>query len=72
MDERCVRSRCILGLHHGGQHLVIDGDQLSRVARQFLRRGDYHCDALADVAHTVNRERRPLRAMPFGAAHPQA
>ncbi len=69
MDKRCAQAHGILSLHHAGQHLIIDGDQLSRIARRRLGRGDNHRDALANVAHTADRERRPFRAMALGAAH---
>jgi hypothetical protein len=69
MDERGARTHRILGLHHGGKHLIIDGDPLGRIARQRLGRGEHHGDAVANVAYAVKRERRPLRAMAFRTAH---
>jgi hypothetical protein len=69
MNERRARFDRIYGRHYSRQHLVIDGDQLSGIARQVLARADHHCDALPDIAHPVYREWRPLGAMAFRAAH---
>ena len=55
--------------HHGRQDLVIDLDQLGRVAALRLARGDDDGDALADIAHAVDRERHAVGAIALGAAH---
>ena len=69
MDQWRAGPHCILGAHHRGQHLVIDRHQLRRIARQCFRRGDHDCDALADIAHTILRQRRKLGAEALRSAH---
>ena len=69
MDQWRAGPHCILGAYHRGQHLVIDRHQLRRIARQCFRRGDHDCDALADIAHTILRQRRKLGAEALRSTH---
>ena len=43
-----------------GQRVVVDDHRLGRVERLRLRLGDHHRDDVADEAHLVARERRPV------------
>ena len=45
----------------GGDRLVLDLDELGRVARELARLGDDGDDRLADVAHLADRERVVLQ-----------
>ena len=49
------------GIDDGRQRLVIDRDQLGRVARRGGGLGDDHRDRVADMPHPVARDRRMRR-----------
>ena len=69
VDRRRTGANRVLGADHRRQHLVIDRDQLRRVARLRLARRDHDGDPLADIAHTILRQWRTLGAKAFGSAH---
>ena len=51
------------GRGHRGQRLVVDIDQLGRVLGLGQRVGDHHRHRIADIAHPVGDQRRPLRGI---------
>ena len=51
-DRRTVRQR-VLGMHHGGQRLVVDDDQVRRVVRLGGGLGEHDGHDLADEANDV-------------------
>ena len=51
------------GRGHRGQRLVVDTDQLGRVLGLGQRVGDHHRHRIADIAHPVGDQRRPLRGV---------
>jgi hypothetical protein len=55
MDQRCTGADRVLGVHDRAQHFVIDRHQLRRIARQRFCRGDHDGDALAHIAHAIDR-----------------
>ena len=55
-DDRRVGVERPLGVHHGSDHLVLDVDQLERVARRVAVVGDDERDLLALEAHLVGGE----------------
>ena len=64
MDQRRTGADCARGAHNRWQYLVIDRDQLRRVARLGFRRGNDDSDALADIADALDGEWRPLSSWP--------
>jgi hypothetical protein len=57
------------GIGDGGKNLVVDFDQLGRVARLRGALGDHHGNPLADVAHLALCERREGRLLHRLAVH---
>src|SRR6185437_346193 len=54
--------------HHRRQHLVVDIDELGRIPRTRLAVGDDQRNALADIAHLVDRQGIVLGAMALRTA----
>ena len=62
-DGGCTGLHGVLGQGHGGDRLIVDLDQLGCVLgfRQCV--GNHHRHRIADVAHAVDDQRRPLRSV---------
>ncbi len=67
-NRRRARRNGVLDVDDGRQRLVVDREQLGRVARLRQRFRDHHRHAVADAAHLVDRQDRPARAQALGAA----
>ena len=52
-DQICAANR-VLDAYDGRRYLVIDREQLGRIARLGFRRGNDDSDALADIAHALD------------------
>ena len=64
VEDRRVRVLRLARVDEHRQRLVLDLDQVGRVARDVARRGDDGDDRLADVAHRADRERVVLDLAP--------
>src|SRR5438270_3328342 len=60
MEDRSGAVERLPGVDERGQRLVLDLDELRRVARELARLGDHRDDGLADEAHLADREREVL------------
>ena len=68
-DHRGARLDRIFERHHRRQGLIVDGDQLGRVARLLQGLRHHKGDPVADRPHLAAGEDRPQRPVAFWAAH---
>ena len=69
MQLRRTGHRRLLGIDDGAERIVVDVDQIERVARRLARLGDDERDAVADVAHRVDGEQRMRRHLEVAVRH---
>jgi hypothetical protein len=69
VHHRRAAAHGVLGAHDRGENVVIDRDELRRVARLGFGRGDDDGNAFADIAHAILCQRWTLGAEAFGPAH---
>jgi hypothetical protein len=68
MQRRRIRGKRLLEADHHRQILIIDLDQLGSIGRRRGAGRDHHRNFLADIAHAIGRQQRPLRHQDFAAA----
>ncbi len=70
VELRRARFERLARRHHRGPHRIVDRDVLGRVAGTVERVGNHHAHRIADVAHPVDRDRRPFRHVHRSAVAP--